>query len=273
MSHVFFATELEGVATFWRILRRDGAALGFTSHDRDLAFGGMTYRSAPGMVPSAIRRTASLERDTMEIEGVLAHDAISDTDLEEGRFAGARIAVGLVDWETLDRAVLFNGTLGDVAREDGGFTAELRSAKADLEIDLVPRTSPTCRAVFCDASCGVDPMRHSHMVAVSSVDLDGNEVVFTGAPPASEILHGSLRWIDGPHAGITMQVIDASGTGVVLDRPLSATLAPGDRARLREGCDHTIATCAARFDNARNFRGEPHLPGNDLLARYPNSAS
>ncbi|MFN7158060.1 MAG: phage BR0599 family protein, partial [Erythrobacter cryptus] len=43
---------------------------------------------------------------------------------------------------------------------------------------------------------------------------------------------------------------------------------PGTRIELREGCDHTIATCAARFANAINFRGEPFLPGNDLLARY-----
>ena len=273
MSHVFLATELEGVATFWRILRRDGAALGFTSHDRDVSFGGMTYRSAPGMVPSAIRRTASLERDTIEVAGVLAHDAIAEADLQAGRYSGARIAVGLVDWESLDNAVLFNGTLGNVAQEDGGFTAELRSAKADLEIDLVPRTSPTCRAVFCDAACGADPARYDHLVTVQSVEIAGNRVALSGGPAPALVLYGSLRWIDGPQAGIAMQVIDADGSGVVLDMPLSQSIAPGHRAMLREGCDHTIATCASRFGNARNFRGEPHLPGNDLLARYPGSAS
>ncbi len=35
-----------------------------------------------------------------------------------------------------------------------------------------------------------------------------------------------------------------------------------------EGCDKRLATCATRFLNAGNFRGEPHLPGNDLLVRY-----
>jgi hypothetical protein len=38
---------------------------------------------------------------------------------------------------------------------------------------------------------------------------------------------------------------------------------------VQEGCDHTIATCAARFGNAINFQGEPFLPGNDSLTRYP----
>ncbi|MNL88249.1 hypothetical protein D3C87_2178470 [compost metagenome] len=41
------------------------------------------------------------------------------------------------------------------------------------------------------------------------------------------------------------------------------------RVRLIEGCDKQLATCRDRFSNAANFRGEAHLPGNDLLTRYP----
>ena len=64
-----------------------------------------------------------------------------------------------------------------------------------------------------------------------------------------------------------------TGDGPKLDIALDPALAPGTRALLREGCDHTLATCAARFGNAVNFQGEPFLPGNDLLARYPTSYS
>jgi uncharacterized phage protein (TIGR02218 family) len=38
-----------------------------------------------------------------------------------------------------------------------------------------------------------------------------------------------------------------------------------------EGCDKRLETCRDRFANTLNFRGEPHLPGNDLLTRYPGS--
>ncbi|MGB3625581.1 MAG: DUF2163 domain-containing protein [Henriciella sp.] len=269
MSRIFFASELEGVATWWSIKRRDGVALGFTSHNRDIGFGGITYRAAPGILPSAIRRTASLERDSVEVLGVLALDSIAEADLAAGRFAEARIAIGLVDWETLDRATLFNGTLGNVSQEAGSFEAELRSAKADLELDVVPRTSPTCRAGFCDAECRVNPASHTHLAAVASVDLAENSVRFTGGPGAAEMRDGSVRWIDGPFAGISMQAIDLDGESLVLDRSIGEGVVAGHKAYLREGCDHTIATCASRFGNAANFRGEPHLPGNDLLARHP----
>ena len=94
-------------------------------------------------------------------------------------------------------------------------------------------------------------------------------MVFTGGPAAEAMGQGSLRWLDGPHAGITMQVIRTEEAGLVLDLRLDPELAPGTRTLLREGCDHTLATCHARFGNAVNFQGEPFLPGNDLIARYP----
>jgi hypothetical protein len=84
---------------------------------------------------------------------------------------------------------------------------------------------------------------------------------------------GSLRWLDGPQTGQKMEVVNADETGLVLDIALDPALEIGTRALLREGCDHTLATCATRFANALNFQGEPFLPGNDLLARYPTSAS
>lgn len=97
MTRVFFRQELEGTATFWRIYRKDGVTLGFTSHDCDLDFDGVAHRSAPGMVPSAIRRSASLDADSAEVQGALSHDAISGADLADGRFDGAHVMVGIVD--------------------------------------------------------------------------------------------------------------------------------------------------------------------------------
>ncbi len=273
MSRPFFSTQLEGVATYWRIFRSDGVTLGFTSHNRPLTFDGITHRAAPGMLPSAIRRTARLERDSVEVQGILSHDAISEADLESGRYGDARVTIGLVDWENLDRAALFQGTLGNVSSEDNGFVAELRSAKAALEADFVPRTSPTCRAAFCDAACRLNPSFYTRLAKVTAVDVEDNMVSFAGLQQGSDYLQGTVRWIDGPHAGAAMQVVDHGAGGFVLDLPLSVTLAAGHRAIVRQGCDHTIDTCAGRFGNAVNFQGEPFLPGNDLLTRYPTSSS
>jgi uncharacterized phage protein (TIGR02218 family) len=269
MSRVWFAAPLETVAVFWRVLRRDGVTLGFTTHDRDLWFDGVLHRAAPGMTPSAIRRSADLDADSAEIAGALSHDAIGAEDLAAGRFDGARLRVGLVDWESGERDHIYRGTIGGVTGEDGRFTAELASRKAELFADPVPRTSPTCRARFCGPGCGLSPAAFTREAVLAAVAPGGDAVILATDAVPEALAGGLLRWLDGPHAGLTMAIMAADGDGLVLDMPLDPGLSPGLRAIVREGCDHRLDTCAARFANAVNFQGEPFLPGNDLLARYP----
>lgn len=264
---VFFDRELDTVATFWRIYRRDGAALAFTSHDRDLTFGGIRHLAAPGMIPAAIRLTAELANDSAEVQGALNHDSIREEDLAAGLFDEAAIEIGAVDWTTLDHHTLYTGQIGRIEDDRAQFAAELRSNKSLLERDLVPRTSPTCRAEFCGPGCGLPAVRFISMRELGDVELDTNRVRFAGID-GEAFVDGRLRFLAGPQTGIIFGIIDAEEDWLVIDRPLVAGTPPGTRAELREGCDHTIATCAQRFGNAANFRGEPFLPGNDLLARY-----
>lgn len=267
---VFFDRELDNVATFWRVYRRDGVVLGFTSHDRNLAFGGITHHAAPGMVPAAIQLTADLANDSAEVEGALSHDTIREADLAAGLFDEAAIAIGAVDWQTLEHQTLFTGELGLIEDDRRGFSATLRSAKHVLEHDLVPRTSPTCRAAFCGPGCGLPAARYTTVVTLAGIDPDFNRVRFVGISSANYV-DGLLRFRDGPQTGISFGIVSANGEWLMLDRPLVNGTAVGTKAELREGCDHTIATCSGRFVNARNFRGEPFLPGNDLLTRYGQS--
>jgi uncharacterized phage protein (TIGR02218 family) len=47
--------------------------------------------------------------------------------------------------------------------------------------------------------------------------------------------------------------------------PSFHTIAPGDAFSLTPGCDKSFATCQAKFGNGVNFRGFPHIPGNDFV--------
>ena len=48
-------------------------------------------------------------------------------------------------------------------------------------------------------------------------------------------------------------------------------IAVGDTFVVTAGCDKRFATCRDRFNNAANFRGFPHIPGNDFIIRIPNA--
>jgi len=268
MTRSFFASELEGVATFWRIERRDGVTIGLTNHDRDLCFDGLRHQASPGMVPSAIRRTRDLSPDSAEVSGALCASGLCGDDLEAGRFDGASFAIGLVDWETLERSVLFRGRLGEVAQAGGMFQVELQGAKALLDIDPVPRTSPTCRADFCGPGCNLSPARFTHETSIASCDAEAGRIGLADGLAVAPFAGGWMRWVDGPHAGETMPIVGVADGALLLDEPALAPMTPGTAVILREGCDRTIATCHERFANAVNFRGEPFLPGNDLVTRH-----
>ena len=270
MTRVWFSQPLETTATFWRVSRRDGISLGFTAHDRDLWFDGICHRAAPGMVPSSIRRTAGFEPDSAEVQGALSHDSIDAFDLATGRFDGARVLIGLVDWDSLERHVIYRGSIGTVTEEAGTFSAELQSRKIELQRDPVPRTSPSCRASFCGPGCTLSAARFTHDGVLSAFSLASNGASVTTAAPLANFSSGTLRWLDGPYAGLTTSISEVLGGALLLSIPLDQAPTAGTRVELREGCDHTLDTCATRFANALNFQGEPFLPGNDLITRYPS---
>lgn len=265
--------DLTTMALCWRLDRRDGVALGFTSHDRDLPIGGIVYRAAPGMVPSAISLSDGLEVDTLDVSGALTHDAIRGPDLAAGRWDGARVRLFAVDWTDPEGEALplARGELGDVETRDGAFTAELAGPTALLERPVVEYTSPECRAELGDRRCRIDMAARRRLARVVEA-ADAVTIRVAAAEPAPNAYgHGRLRWIDGANAGLASAILSSDGDWLTLREPPFAPVAAGVLVEIAEGCDKSLGTCAGRFANAVNFRGEPWLPGNDLLTRYPGA--
>lgn len=263
---------LTTLAFCWRLDRRDGVTIGLASHDRDLAIGGLVYRAAPGLVPSAVTRETRLEAETMDIHGALTSDAISAEDLELGRWDGAALHLHLTEWA--EPGVLWlelaRGELGQIERRGDAFSVEMKGPGAALAVSIVPETSPSCRARLGDAACRVNLARHRRIarVAASSgqyVDIEGG-----GMTPGA-FAFGTLRWMSGRATGLTQPISDNDASRLMLDDAPLVEPEAGALVLLSEGCDKRIETCAARFSNAVNFRGEPYLPGIDLLSRYPGA--
>jgi uncharacterized phage protein (TIGR02218 family) len=262
----WFKQDLTALAFCWRIERRDGVVLGFTSHDRDLVVDGLVYRAAPGMVPSAIERRASLDPGAIDLSGALTSSLITEADLLAGRWDGARLRVTAVNWADPENCPLFlaRGELGSVESDGRSFSAELRGPSALLDAPVVEETSPECRAELGDRRCRVD--MSGRRVVARVVSTSAAVVTVDNAP--GDYGFGTLRWLDGANAGLESVVASSSGPLVRLREPPPFLPEPGTMIELTEGCDKRFATCAARFANTENFRGEPHLPGNDLLVRY-----
>jgi uncharacterized phage protein (TIGR02218 family) len=262
--------ELTSMALCWRLERRDGAGIGLTSHDRPLVLEGTMFEPAPGMMPAAITRSLGLEPSSSEVAGALSSDALEESDLALGRWDGANLQLTVIDWSdtATDPIALLGGEIGAVAIKDEDFAADLTGAAARLDDPVCPATSPECRAHFGDKACRIDLAGRT--LSANIVGINGAELTFDQLLD-DRFVFGRLRYMSGRNCGITSVILAVNGAVVqVRDLP-RAPVDAGCRVELREGCDKRFATCVSRFDNAVNFRGEPHLPGNDLLTRYPGA--
>ncbi len=269
VSEVFGArlrAEATTLALCLRIQRRDGVALGLTTHDRPLIVGGLTYDAAPGMQPSAISHGRAGEGHAMEITGALSEDGVREVDLIAGVYDQARATCLLIDWEAPDAGtmMLASGEIGAVTCGEGMFTAELRTALDQLEATVTERYSPTCRAALGDRRCRVDLALRTRIAHVTAVAGRATSVDAAAAPEAYR--YGRMRVICGPAAGLERAIDGSSGNAITL-RASVPGLSVGAQIELREGCDKRFATCRDRFGNIANFRGEPHVPGNDAMLR------
>ena len=94
------------LAWCWRIERGDGVVFGFTDHDRELSFGGVTYEPDSGFAASEIRSGTDLAVDAQDAEGVLTSDTITETDILDGRWDNAAVEVWRVNWDAVGQRVL-----------------------------------------------------------------------------------------------------------------------------------------------------------------------
>lgn len=266
---------LEGPVTSsafgWRLERSDGVTIGFTSHDQDVMLDGLRYRASPGLVPTSITERSGLEDGGLDLKGALSSDAIRADDLRAGKWHGAMLEIFLFDWAHVNagRRPLATGWLGSVEFDASGFSVEVDGPASRLLTPFAPFTSPTCRAHFCDAKCSLNGQRFRHRALLSAIE--DVEIVINGLASAdlAKFDQGEMRWQSGANCGFRHSILGTTATALILDRPPPEIAEPGAVIELYEGCDKRFSTCAERFGNAVNFRGEPYLPGNDLLTRFP----
>jgi uncharacterized phage protein (TIGR02218 family) len=267
------------LATCWKLTRTDGAVLGFTDHDRTLSFGGTDYLPAAGLDGGEAPQQLGPQVDTTEVVGVLRSDAISAADIELGKYDGAEVETWRVNWRDVSQRLLQRrATIGEIVREDGQFRAELRSGQQALNQVRGRLYSSLCDAVVGDARCGVDLGDVAlHASATVTEVIDRNRVAVSGleAFAVGWFSLGRAAWSSGIRDGLSDGIVahTREGTADILAfvAPVGETAAAGDTLAVTAGCDRRLATCREKFDNVVNFRGFPHIPGNDFVLRYPKS--
>lgn len=267
------------VARCWRVTRKDGLVLGFTDHDRDLAFDGTVFRAGSGLSAKAVSQSTGLAVDNTEAAGALSDAAISEADLLAGRFDGAGVEAWLVNWADVgQRLMQFRGTMGEVVQAGGAFQAELRGLTELLNQPQGRVYQRACSALLGDAQCRVDLTLPGYVEEREVEAVDGGRVLRWADFPGFDdrwFERGRLVVLTGAAAGLVAVVKNDRLSGrareVELWQALRADLRAGDVVRLEAGCDKRPETCRLKFANFLNFRGFPHVPGEDWLLAVPRA--
>jgi uncharacterized phage protein (TIGR02218 family) len=268
-----------GVTTLcrcWKLTRSDGVVLGFTDHDRSVAFDGTNYEPATGFDASEDSSATGFAVGGLEVSGALSSDRLDADALAEGLYDNAEMRAYLVNWTAPEKRHLLRlGHLGEVTREDGAFRAEIRGLAAVLDQPSGRIFRHTCDADLGDSRCGIDldlaAYRGTGTIAAAD-DRRRFTVSGLGGFDAAWFERGRFVWTSGANDGRAAEVRSHRKSGAVVTielwQPAHHEIAPGDGFVVTVGCDKLFATCRAKFANGINFRGFPHMPGNDFALTY-----
>ena len=267
------------VSRCWGVTRRDGRVLGFTDHDRPLAFDGISFSPQSGLTARAVVSTTGLSINNTEAVGVLSADAITEADIVAGRYDGAEVVIWLVRWDDVAaRQVQFCGTIGEITRGAGGFQAELHGLTEALNQPQGRSYLTTCSAVLGDARCGFNVSDPAYTLDYLLQDApQGSRLALRGIQGFNPAWFdgGQLEILTGAAAGvrtaIKSDVVQGTDRVVTLWSALPTSVRAGDQLRLVAGCDKRAETCREKFSNLLNFQGFPDIPGDDWLVSVPRS--
>jgi uncharacterized phage protein (TIGR02218 family) len=250
---------------------RTGTILTYTNADVPIAMNGAVFAANAVLVDGlTFKCTIGLDVDQQHISiAARSTDTIAGVPfliaLHHGVFDGCEVQrerAFLASWGAapIGSVILFKGRVTSVD-SIGRTSAEITVASDLVLLDLdMPRNlyQPTCGHTLYDSGCGLikNAFGTSGTVAAGST---ATTILWSGS--AAIYQQGTISFSSGPNAGSSANVKSvAAGVSLTLSYPLAAMPTAGDAFTLYQGCDHTSATCQAKFNNRANFRGFPFVP-------------
>lgn len=265
-------------AQMWKITRRDGVVLSFTSHDKLLNWQGLDYKACNSLNASASENASDLGSvGNQELSGIIADEAISETDLYGGLYDDAYVEVWLYSWADITDTPkrLASGWMGNISQGEAGFSSEVLGQGQRIgQQALTDRITPACKVALGSAECGVD---------IEALKLEGSVLAMyrrnflscdiAGSSAGAQWENGFIRGTSGVNIGIEAEVKSVDfGSGeiqLLIDLPFVSAF--GDTFDLYPGCDKAKLGGCLLYDNIINHRGFADIPGLDAILGTPDA--
>ncbi|MEC4591596.1 DUF2163 domain-containing protein [Nitrospirillum amazonense] len=266
-----------------------GTVWRWTNTDRPISYGDNTWlATGPRIARTSWSAKAQLEVPQMEVTidsaaSELLGDVPVNAFVNNGGFDGARVRLERALMPSASTAAF--GTIllfeGRVSTAQAGRARATLTVKGDLVLldQQMPRNlyQANCLHTLYDSGCTLLRSRYSWSNSVAAGSIVGTIVPATplsalapdGAGAAVDpqgFVQGAISFTGGLNAGVVRAIKVVSGGNLGLAYPLPHAPAVGDPFTITYGCDHTAATCQARFNNLANIRAFPYIPAAETAA-------
>lgn len=269
--------------------RADGVLMGFTDHDRPLAFndpahGALALEPSTGFTASAFAESVGLGNNDMDITGALSSEEITARDLANGVYDGAEVRYYWIDWDnTANFDLLSVSRVAEITRNQDSFSSTIEGLAAKASEPVGLRLTRECSLIFGGAvaangqGCGLDltAAEYSQVVEVSRV-LSARSFAVTGLTlTAGLCTFGVINWSSGANSGAASTVkshtVRGSEAIFELDLEPGAAIVAGDELTAVAGCDKSKARCAS-FGNVARRLAFP-MPADNVATKYARDLS
>lgn len=268
----------------WVMFRVDGVVMGFTDHDRPLAFtdpvrGAVVLEPSTGFTASAFAESVGLGNNDMDIEGALSSDNITAKDLANGVYDGAEVRYYWLDWSnTANYDLLSVSRIAEITRNQDSFSATIEGLGAKASEPVGLRITRECSLAFgglvaaTGQGCGLDLSDPSYsQIAVVSRVISDRSFAVTGMTLAAGLcIFGNVNWSSGANSGASSTVKSHTVRGgeaiFELDLEPGGLIALGDGLKAIAGCDKSKARCASFGNTARRLAFA--VPADNVATKY-----
>jgi uncharacterized phage protein (TIGR02218 family) len=162
-----------------------------------------------------------------------------------------------LDQDPMEVGTVFIGQIRDVSIAGPAARARCVGFEFWLKKEMPHfRYSPGCNYFLYDDNCKVN--QASYAMALSSIAVDGAGLQISHADIGTKsdgyFNKGWLVW--GDHK----RMIESHAGATITLRYAISGMATGEDVTIYAGCDWSVATCKARFNNVANYGGFPFIP-------------
>jgi len=262
------------LAHLLKITRTDSAVFAFTSHVDDVTIDSVDYISAQGLNVSRIENTAGLAVDNLELTTLDDGTLFTHVDVLGGVWKNAKFEIFRYNYNTPSDGLetMMTGMIGEVRLNNGHVVMEMRGLQQFLQQPVGSVMSKTCRARLGDAGCTVDLTPFTYTGTITGVTSSQVFADSSRTEADDWFGYGLLTFTSGPLTGLTQKVKSwtLSTKTFMLVLPMFRQVTVGTTYTVIAGCrKRLMEDCVAKYGNAINFQGEPHVPGLDEMVKSP----